>query len=135
MILSDSIRQSIVRHARQSLPNEAVGLLAGPANGSVELVLPLPNIAGGSRRFLADPFAQFAALKQIRAAGFELLAIYHSHPGGGVDPSAHDLEYAAAWPCAHLIVALDVDADKPERLRAYQYLSTGVISNVPLSAG
>jgi len=69
------------------------------------MVLPLPNIAG-SGAFLADPYAQYLALKRLRTGRRHLLAIYHSHPGGGAEPSESDVLWGSAWPCAHLIVAL-----------------------------
>ncbi len=132
VILSVEMRRRLVDHVRLSLPREAVGLLAGRASGEVELVLPLSNIADGDRAFLADPFAQFSALRRIEAAGLELLAIYHSHPGGGVDPSSLDLEYARAWPCAHLIVALGPDKESSEKLEAFRCLPSGSFGKVTL---
>jgi proteasome lid subunit RPN8/RPN11 len=131
LILSAEMRQCLFDHVRQSLPREAVGLLAGSARG-VQRVLSLPNIAVSDRAFLADPFAQFCALRKIRAAGLELLAIYHSHPDGGPDPSPQDLKFAQAWPCAHVIVALSSDKNSAERLNAYRYLPSGLVENVML---
>src|SRR5262249_15914421 len=90
---ADSYGQ-LLRHAREGLGGEAVGLVGGDAQGQVLLVLPLPNIAQGTREFRADPFAQFRALRRLQAEGILLLAIYHSHPDGGVEPSEHDLIYA-----------------------------------------
>jgi proteasome lid subunit RPN8/RPN11 len=131
VILSAEMRWRIIQHVRQSLPGEAVGLLAGRLNGQVDLVLPLPNIAEGDHAFLADPLAQFSALRRIRAAQLELLAIYHSHPGGDTNPSVQDLKYARAWRCAHLIVAVTTQG-ATERLEAFQFLQSGRIEKVSL---
>jgi proteasome lid subunit RPN8/RPN11 len=60
----------------------------------------------GPHAFLADPYAQYLALRRLREVGLELLAAYHSHPGGGLLPSAADIEFARWWPCPHVIVAL-----------------------------
>src|SRR2546421_11427722 len=94
----------VLQHARESLPREAVGLLAGNANGRVMLVVPLPNIAPGEREFIADPFAQFCALRRLQSEDLQLLAIYHSHPDGGGDPSEDDLGYARRWSGVPLIL-------------------------------
>jgi proteasome lid subunit RPN8/RPN11 len=61
--------------------------------------LPLVNLAPDDRSFLADPYSQYRALQRLRAGKLTLLAIYHSHPGGGVVPSAEDLAHAQSWPC------------------------------------
>ncbi len=132
VILSAEMRWRLMQHVRQSLPREAVGLLAGRSSGQVDLIMPLPNVADGDWAFLADPLAQFSALQRIGAAGLELLAIYHSHPSGGTDPSPRDLKYAQAWRCAHVIVAVNADGDVPERLQAFRCLPSGSIEKVML---
>jgi proteasome lid subunit RPN8/RPN11 len=121
--LSRRAEAEIARHARAALPREAVGLIGGAA-GVGARVFPLPNIAG-ERAFLADPYAQYLALKEMRANGLELLAIYHSHPGGGTEPSAGDIGWGAAWDCAHVIMALreseDMAGGGAVRMRAWRF--------------
>jgi len=119
LTMTEELQEQLLSHARDSLPCEAVGLLGGTADGQVMLVMPLPNIASGTRAFWADPFAQFSALRRLRSENLQLLAIYHSHPNGGIDPSADDVAYAKQWPCAHLIVALGTDPNPSVRLRAF----------------
>src|SRR5216684_5813006 len=97
VILSPEVRRHVIDHIRESLPKEAVGILAGTVEGKIELVVPLLNISQDRRSFVADPFEQYLALRRIKSMGLELLAIYHSHPGGGSDPSADDLKYAQPW--------------------------------------
>jgi proteasome lid subunit RPN8/RPN11 len=130
LTLSRELRRQMLSHARTAQPREAVGLLGGSARGEVLIALPLPNIAFGNRAFLADPYAQFCALRRLRAENLQLLAIYHSHPDGGVDPSHDDLAYAQQWPCAHLIVAIDTNAEDEARLRAFRYSDHGSIEEI-----
>jgi [CysO sulfur-carrier protein]-S-L-cysteine hydrolase len=120
LIISGELRRQILSHARGSRPQEAVGLLGGTREGWVRRALPLPNLAGGDKRFIADPFAQFCALRRLKSEHLELLAIYHSHPGGGVEPSQEDLEYAKQWSCAHLIVSCGVRGEHYDRVRAFR---------------
>lgn len=120
LIFSRDLYEQVVFHAKRTQPREAVGILGGTAEGWITSAFALPNIAEGARNFLADPFAQYCALQQLKSVGSNLLAIYHSHPGGGVDPSEEDLEYAKNWPCAHLIISLGPHEDPCHRLRAFR---------------
>jgi proteasome lid subunit RPN8/RPN11 len=104
LVIPPEIQRALAAHAEAALPGEAVGLIGGQ-NYLARVVLPLPNIAG-PRAFLADPYAQYLALRRLQEARLELLATYHSHPDGGVLPSPADIEFARLWPCSHVIVAL-----------------------------
>lgn len=132
LILSRELLAEILTHATESRPREAVGLLGGHLTGEVDLALPLVNVAPGERAFIADPHSQYSALRRIEAENLNVLAIYHSHPGGGVDPSAADLAYARKWPCAHLVVALQEGAVHGDRLRAFRFDQRGAIENVEI---
>jgi proteasome lid subunit RPN8/RPN11 len=99
---------AIAQEARRQEPAEACGFLQGTINGSsarVHAVCPAPNRAQRRDRFLIDAADVFAALQAARAAGEEVLGVYHSHPGGPAEPSAIDRRDAwGEW--LHLIVAL-----------------------------
>ena len=126
VILKAAARHLVEDHVRRSLPHEAVGLLAGGPQGKVELVLPLSNIAADSYSFVADPFEQYKALRQIQQLGLKLLAIYHSHPGGGEMPSSRDLKYAQAWDCWNVVLAVKANGSMPENWKAFRCLSSGL---------
>lgn len=121
--LPRSVYDELVRHAREAMPAEAVGLLGGTATAA-RLAIPLPNVAGpvaGSRAFLADPRAQFLAERRLTAAGLRITAIYHSHPGGGPVLSAADRELAASWPgVLHVVIAVARPSGRPDEIRAYR---------------
>src|SRR5688572_5649318 len=132
LILRPELLAAVLTHARESRPREAVGLLGGRSTGKVELALPLVNVAHDARAFVADPYSQYCALQRIEAEHLHLLAIYHSHPGGGVDPSAEDLAYARPWSCAHIVVALGDSEAREHRLRAFRFDQHGGTENVPI---
>lgn len=104
LVVSPEISRILAVEAEAALPNEAVGLLGGRHNHAT-LVLPLPNLAG-PRAFFADPYAQYLALQRLKEEGLDLVATYHSHPGGGILPSSTDFEFARLWNCPQLIIAL-----------------------------
>lgn len=73
----------------------------------VEMVYPVVNVAEEPKaRFVMEPEAQLAAMREIRDSGLELLGTYHSHPGSPAYPSERDGELALYPALAHLIVSL-----------------------------
>jgi proteasome lid subunit RPN8/RPN11 len=117
---SDVIR-AILHHSRAVLPAEAVGLLGGPEPGYATYSIPLPNLAG-QHVFLADPFAQFKAERQLAQQALHLLAVYHSHPGGGAQLSPMDLMFARRRSCLQIVIALERPNLPGEEIRAYRFL-------------
>jgi proteasome lid subunit RPN8/RPN11 len=69
---------------------EACGLVAGEGNHS-KLVIPVTNTLHDLHRFRMDPQEELNAFLSIEREGWELLAIYHSHPYGISRPSPSDL--------------------------------------------
>src|SRR5262249_8896906 len=97
LIMPSELCRQMFSHAKAAQPQEAVGLLGGTPDGRARCVLQLPNLATSDKQFIADPFAQFCALQRLKSEQLELLGIYHSHPGGGVEPSREDLNHAKRW--------------------------------------
>jgi len=132
LIVSADLYAELLAHVRGCRPKEAVGLLGGSATGQVKAVLPLMNIAAGNKAFIADPYAQFRALRWLRSENLDLLAIYHSHPDGGVEPSPEDLVYARRWHCIHVIVAFSMQTGLDERCRAFRCDRLGAIEEIQI---
>ena len=84
---------------------EACGLVAGIDQTS-QAVYPVPNILHSLVRYRMDPERQLAVFNQIDENGWQLLAIYHSHPSGPAEPSALDRELAHYPDLAYLVVSL-----------------------------
>lgn len=116
--LTEDQVEEMIRHARREYPNEACGLLAG-RDSRVEKVYPMTNNAEHSPvTYRLDPEEQFRAFMEIEEAGWELLAIYHSHSHSPAYPSATDLELAFYPDSLYLIISL-ADRDQPT-LRAFR---------------
>jgi proteasome lid subunit RPN8/RPN11 len=130
LALTSGVYNQMLSHVLRARPREAVGLLAGSAAGEVSRVLPLDNIAPGDRAFLADPFSQYNALRRLREDKLELLAIYHSHPDGGVDPSPDDLAHARRWACAHVVIAIGAGMEAKPRVRAFLCADRGSVMDI-----
>lgn len=100
------IWEEIVAHLRHALPNEGVGLLATDADAGVRRAMrffPGRNIDASPTRFTMEPREVLEAFDAIRAAGWALGAIVHSHPATAPAPSATDAR-EAHYPDAYLLI-------------------------------
>jgi len=111
IIIPAEILADMVAHAREDAPNEASGLLAG-VESTVGKSFRLTNVDGSPEHFSLDIREQFVAVKDMRAAGLEMLAVYHSHPATPARMSAEDLGLAFTPGIAYVIVSL-ADPDQP----------------------
>lgn len=105
LTLSPEALAGIVAHARAALPNEACGYL-GEKDGVASRVVRLTNADASPVHFRLIPTEQFAAVRALRAEGFVLRAIYHSHPASPAVMSAEDLRLAADPGLSYVIVSL-----------------------------
>ena len=113
MKISRALVDEMVAHAREDLPNECCGMVAG-LDGEATEVIRVENAAASPLRYEMDPKAQYEAWKSIEDGGKELLAIYHSHTKSAAYPSQTDVNQAVAWPDqVYLIVSL-ADDDAPD---------------------
>ena len=74
-------------------PEEACGLLGG-VGCHVAVVFPITNILHSPVRYRMAPDEQLSSFSQLDQQGYELLAIYHSHPTGPDVPSPTDIAEA-----------------------------------------
>jgi len=73
-------------HVAREAPYEACGMVAGREGQSAH-VFPIPNELRSPTRYRMEPRAQLAAFEAMDEHGWELLAIYHSHPQGRAYPA------------------------------------------------
>jgi proteasome lid subunit RPN8/RPN11 len=105
------IIDSIIAQARNELPDEACGLLAGSGNQAVKQY-PLTNIDHSPEHFSFDPKEQFAVLREARTQGLQIVANYHSHPASPARPSEEDIRLAFDPNIVYLILSLQ-DIENP----------------------
>ena len=85
--------EEIYAQGLREKPLEACGYLAGQ-NGTVEKYYPLTNVDKSPEHFSLDPREQFAAVKDARQQGWQILAVAHTHPASPARPSAEDIRLA-----------------------------------------
>lgn len=102
----------MLAHARDELPNECCGLLAGcilgpeTAVGDVYRRYALLNSAASPVEYLSDPRSMFEAVRDMRRHGDDILAVYHSHPTSDPVPSRTDRERNYSTDVVNLIISL-----------------------------
>lgn len=100
--------EAMIAHAREAVPAECCGLVGGFSGTHAASLYRLRNVTADPEvRYEAAPEDLFAAQRQMRDRGEELLAIYHSHPRA-VDPSPSETDIRQAfYPSAtYLIIGL-----------------------------
>ncbi len=106
----------MIAHCRSVYPHEACGIFAGRAC-IAERIYEMPNVERSPVSYMADPGAQFLAMKEMGEKGETMVSVYHSHPHSPPYPSVKDVELAFYSEAVYIIVGLD-DIDRPEA-RAY----------------
>lgn len=99
------IHADLIAHARAGFPLEVCGILGG-RDGVVERVFRMTNLDASNEHFMMEPREQFAVVKELRAAGLEMTAIYHSHPESPARPSEEDIRLALTPGVSYVIVSV-----------------------------
>ena len=119
IVLQQSQVEELCAHAREAAPAECCGLVGGTSEGEARTVYPLKNLAADPLvAYEAAPEELFAAQRQMRASGEELLAIYHSHPRSR-DPAPSETDVRLAYYPAAIYFIVGLAGDEP-RLRAFR---------------
>jgi [CysO sulfur-carrier protein]-S-L-cysteine hydrolase len=100
--------EAMIAHAREAAPAECCGLVGGIAGTRASSLYRLRNVTAEPEvRYEAAPEDLFAAQRQMRERGEELLAIYHSHPRAEEpSPSETDIRQAFYPSATYLIIGL-----------------------------
>ena len=122
------IYKQMLDHAATEVPIEACGILAGK-NHKVERFYPMTNIDNSSDHFMMEPKEQFAIVKDIRAAGLEMLSIYHSHPESPARLSVEDIKLALTPNMIYTIVSLQKSGSPV--INSF-LINDGINENVPI---
>lgn len=123
------IHDELISRAREGAPLEVCGILGG-SDATVSLHYPMTNTAASNEHFTMDPKEQFAVVKDLRAKGQTMLAIYHSHPEPPARPSEEDIRLALTPDVSYVIISL-ADAGTPD-LKAFR-ITAGIVQPEPIN--
>jgi len=127
--IARSLLDEIVAHARDDVPNECCGMVAG-RNGEATRIYRARNAEQSPFRYVIHPQDQFRITMEIEDQGEEIAAIYHSHTKSPAEPSQTDINLAENWPDPLYLICSLSDPDAPQ-LRAWS-IRDGSVEEVEL---
>lgn len=121
----------IVAHARTDHPDEACGVLAGPAGTDrPERFIAMTNAARSPTFYEFDSTEQFAVWREMDERDEEPVVIYHSHTATEAYPSRTDISLASE-PGAHYVLVSTRDPGTTE-FRSFRIVD-GQVTEEPVS--
>jgi proteasome lid subunit RPN8/RPN11 len=124
------IMDAIVAHARRDHPDEACGVVAGPAGSDTPTRhIPMDNAARSMTFYEFDSMEHFRVWREMDDRDEEPVLIYHSHTATEAYPSRTDIALAGE-PNAHYLLVSTRDA-QTEEIRSFRIVD-GVVTEEPV---
>ena len=129
--ITRELRDQIVAHARHDHPDEACGILAGPAGTDRPTrFIPMTNAARSPTFYEFDSTEQFRVWREMDEHDEDPVVIYHSHTATEAYPSRTDIGLAAE-PGAHYVLVSTADEQETE-FRSYRIVD-GEVTEEPVT--
>jgi proteasome lid subunit RPN8/RPN11 len=114
LVLPEPLRAALIEHARADHPDEACGLIAGPAGSDrPQRYIPMTNAARSPTFHEYDSTEQLRVWREMEDRDEEPVVIFHSHTATEAYPSRTDITYASE-PSAHYVIVSTRDPDQAE---------------------
>ena len=130
LVISRSVHDAIVAHAKRDHPDEACGIVAGPEGSDrPERLVEMVNAAGSPTFYEFDSTELLALYKQMWDNDEEPVVVYHSHTATEAYPSRTDIGLASE-PHAHYVLvstAAHGNNEGPVEFRSYRIID-GVVT-------
>jgi proteasome lid subunit RPN8/RPN11 len=112
--ISRELHDEVVAHARRDHPDEACGVIAGPAGSDrPERFIPMLNAARSPTFYEFDSMEQLRVWREMDDRDEEPIVIYHSHTATEARPSRTDINLASE-PGAHYVLVSTRDENATE---------------------
>jgi [CysO sulfur-carrier protein]-S-L-cysteine hydrolase len=130
LTIDASIIEAIVAHARRDHPDEACGVVAGPAGSDTPTRhIPMENAERSMTFYAFDSMEAFRVWREMGDRDEEPVVIYHSHTATEAYPSRTDVDLASV-PEAHYLLVSTRDPETTE-IRSYRIVD-GVVTEEPV---
>ena len=130
LTVSQEIYDAIVAHARADHPDEACGVIAGPAGSDRPVrFIQMLNAERSPTFYRFDSLEQLRVWREMDDNDEEAVVIYHSHTATQAYPSRTDISYASE-PQAHYVLVSTRDEARAE-FRSYR-ITDGEVTEEPV---
>ena len=125
LTIGRDVVDAIVEHARRDHPDEACGVVAGPADSDrPERFVPRANAARSPTFYEFDSGDLLRLYRDLEARDEDPVVIYHSHTATEAYPSRTDVAYASE-PRAHYLLVSTRDPER-EEVRSFRIVDGAV---------
>jgi [CysO sulfur-carrier protein]-S-L-cysteine hydrolase len=125
LTLPATLRAAVIAHARADHPDEACGVIAGPAGSDrPERFIPMTNAERSPTFYSFDSMEQLRVWREMDERDEEPVVIYHSHTATEAYPSRTDIAYASE-PGAHYVLVSTRDPGQAE-VRSFRIVDGAV---------
>ena len=112
LTIDSAIVDAIVAHARRDHPDEACGVVAGPAGSDLPTrLITMDNAARSMTFYEFDSMEQLRVWREMDDNDEEPVVIYHSHTATEAYPSRTDVSFAGEPGAHYLLVSTRDPAD------------------------
>ena len=130
LTISQALRAKIIAHARADHPDEACGVIAGPAGSDRPArFIPMANAERSPTFYQFDSMEQLGVWREMDDRDEEPVVIYHSHTATEAYPSRTDIAYASE-PGAHYVLVSTREPDQAE-FRSFR-IADGSVTEEPV---
>ncbi|WP_019629415.1 Mov34/MPN/PAD-1 family protein [Actinomadura atramentaria] len=115
LTIARALVDQIVAHARADHPDEACGVVTGPAGADRPVrFVPMTNAERSPTFYKFDPVELLKLDREVDDLDEEIVIVYHSHTATEAYPSRTDVSYAAYAPDAHYVLVSTRDETETE---------------------
>ena len=131
LTISRDLEAKIIEHARRDHPDEACGVIAGPAGSDRPArFIAMQNAERSPTFYRFDSLEQLKVWREMDDRDEEPVVIYHSHTATQAYPSRTDISYASE-PQAHYVLVSTRDESETE-FRSYRIVD-GQVTEEPVT--
>lgn len=128
LTISRELADRIIAHSRADHPDEACGVIAGPAGSdSPERFVAMENAERSPTFYRFDSMEQLRVWREMDDRDEEPVVIYHSHTATEAYPSRTDIAYASEPNAHYVLVSTREELGEEVEFRSYRILD-GVVS-------
>jgi [CysO sulfur-carrier protein]-S-L-cysteine hydrolase len=125
LTIDAAVLGAIVAHARRDHPDEACGVVAGPAGSDQPTRhIPMTNAARSMTFYEFDSQEYLRVWRELDDRDEEPVVIYHSHTATEAYPSRTDAKLAG-WPDAHYLLVSTRDPETTE-VRSFRIVDAAI---------